>query len=251
MRAPTMVAMTSLSPAPRPLALFVTGTLFTVLFLAAPLAHQVPRASARDVLLLVAPAIVLLIALARPLPVLIYGLFPVSHLPLVVLRPELVSPTVYPTAWPLLAVVAAGAAYVAAASRRLAPKVMPTPGPRDLWVLVASALVALGPLIALILPALRRDVEPQTAALVAVLGPLASWYAVARLVPRLVLPPLLSSAAHAEAWHALAPPPPSDGAADPRARAHRRAFLVAALLAAVALGLAAAWYVIGPPPPNP
>jgi len=246
--------MTSSSPAPRPLALFATGMLFTALFLAAPLAHQVPRVAARDVLLLLAPAIVLLVALARPLPVLVYGLFPVSHLPLVLVRPELVTSTVYPTAWPLLAVVTAGAAYVAAASRRL---VIPTQGmprvaPRDRIALVATALIGLGPLIALILPAFGREVEPQTASLVAVLGPLASWYGVARLAPRLVLPPLLSRAAHAEAWHALVPPPPSDAlAAAALARRHRRAFLLAALVAALALGLAAAWYTFGPPPPSP
>lgn len=223
---------------PRPLALFVTGTLFTALFLAAPLAHQAVRPTARDVALLLVPTVVLLVALARPLAVLVYALFPASHLLLVALRPELASATVYRTPWPLLAVAGAGAAYIVAASRRLAPRALPTARIEGRVLVATGAVLALGPLLAFTLPALSRDAEPQTAALTAVLGPLAAWYAAGRLVPRLVAPPALTSMGHRDAWAALASRP----------RPRRRTFLIAAAFAVVALGLAAVWYAWGPLP---
>jgi len=229
-----------MTPAPRTLALFVTGTLFTALLLAAPLAHLALRPSGRDILLLLVPLIVLLITLVRPHPALLYGLFPMSHLPLIALRPDIASPMVYRAAWPLLAVLVAGGAWIVAASRRLTPPRLPDAAPRDLPLVTISALLALAPLIAIAWPALRRDVEPQAAALAAVLAPLASWYCVARLVPRLVLPPALSASGRDEALAALAHRPA------PR----RRAFLLAATLAALALVIAALWYTFGPPPPT-
>ncbi|MFO0746840.1 MAG: hypothetical protein U1F43_14385 [Myxococcota bacterium] len=228
-----------MSPAPRPLALFITGTLFTALFLAAPLAHQSLRPTARDLALLLVPTLVLLVCLARPLPALLYGLFPASHLALLAFRPDLAGPMVYRTAWPLLAVIGAGAGYLFAASRRLTPRALPPTSRSELPLVVGGALLALGPLLAFTLPALARDTEPQTAALTAVLGPLAAWYAAGRLLPRLVAPPALSGLAHREAWVAL------EGRPLPR----RRTFIIAAVLAALALALAALWYMWGPPPP--
>jgi len=225
--------------APRALALLITGLLFTALFLGVPLAHELPRPGARDLALALLPAVILMVAVARPHPALIYALFPAAHLPLVLLRPELAGSNIYRNAWPLLAVLGAGAAYLLAAARRLAPRpLLVAPAPRVL--LVVAAVLALAPLIAFMIPALGRDVEPQNAALAAVLGPTASWYAAGRLVPRLLTPPYLSAAGHRAAWAQLADRPPPK----------RKTFIIAALLAAVALGLAAVWYAWGPPPPS-
>lgn len=222
-------------PTPRPLSIFVAGATFTALLFALPLAWL--GLPARPLLLVLAtlPLLVLVGLLFRPAsPALSHLAFPLSHLPLLLVRPELTGPRVYGGATglvALLAVIGAGAAFVVAVNPRLdGSRFRPEP-----WSLAGLALV-LAPTLALFLPALATASAPWGSLLAVALAPLLAWWLVARVFARDVALPALETGHRVRALYRLRE----------RSRPRTPRLVLASVLTVLALALSAFWYLWSP-----
>lgn len=180
-------------PTSRPNLLLVAGLSVTVLAFGLPLAHLGVRLPGSGLALALLPVLTLLACSFRPATVLLtHFAFPVSHLPLLVTHPDLASREVYGGASGLLGLVAIASAFTVfliAATPTLRPPKRPTPlhAHPDLWRGLAIA-VAIGPILALALPALTAvDVDPLGAAVAMGCGLAVSVVAAGFWMPRLVL----------------------------------------------------------------
>jgi hypothetical protein len=239
-------------PTSRPTLLLVAGLSVTVLAFGLPLAHLGARLPGSSIGLGLLPLIALGACLFRPATTLLTHLvFPVSHLPLLITEPELASREVYGGASGLFGLVAIAIAFglfLVAATETLRPprKSVPLYAHPDLWRGFAIA-VAVGPILALALPALTAvDADPLGAAVAIGCGLAVSVLAAGFWMPKLVLG---RDAGRLGALLERAPlsPPPSSSfdprlvalARESRPSGARTAFVL--VISALALGGVAAW----------
>lgn len=236
-------------PTSRPTLLLVAGLSVTVLTFGLPLAHLGARLPGSSIGLALLPLLVLGACSLRPTITLLTHLaFPVSHLPLLLAQPELVSREVYGGAsglFGLVAVATAFAMFLGAATTTLRPPKnrIPLYAHPELWRGFAIA-VAVGPILALALPALTSvDADPLGASVAIGSGLAISVLAAGFWMPRLVLG---RDSGHARghfegtAGNASSSDPRLVALArQSRPSAARTAFVLA--IAAVALGGVAAW----------
>lgn len=215
--------------------MLVAGATFTALLFALPLAHLGQPLTAPVIALSTAPLIVLLALLLRPrLAYLSHLAFPLAHLPLLLLRPELAGPRIYGGPSGLVAfaaVIGAGAAFFVTVDPRLEaraarPSVLP-------WV---GLLLTLAVTFSLFAPALAAPKAPWGALLAVALAPLLSWWLVARLLTRDVALPTLAASHRVRALYRLRE----------RSRPRTSRLVLAAFLTVPALALTALWYLWSP-----
>lgn len=227
------------------LPLLFAGLAFTVLVLGLPMAHVGLRPRGVELVFVLLPLAALVAATLRPtLSLLTHLVVPVAHLPLLALHPELSGDTVYGGPKGLLALLAVAcsfAIYLAVATPRLRPHAAPSPLRARLRLpghpLVLGALIlTLATLAALFLPALSQRSAPWPAASAIVLGPILVWWLVARGLGQRVLPPTLDEGQRLRALHELAS----------RARPRPVILVLAALLAALSIGLGVFWSLWSP-----
>lgn len=236
-------------PTSRPTLLLVAGLSVTVLTFGLPLAHLGARLPGSSIGLALLPLLVLGACSLRPTTALLTHLaFPVSHLPLLLVEPELASREVYGGAsglFGLVAIATAFAMFLGAATATLRPpkKSVPLYAHPELWRGFAIA-VAVGPILALALPALTSlDADPLGASVAIGCGLAVSVLAAGFWMPRLVLGRDSGQAA-LRIEDTLATPSMSDPrlvalARESRPSTARTAF--ALVISAVALGGVAAW----------
>lgn len=184
-------------PTSRPVLLLIAGLSATLLTVALPLAYLRVRPSGFALGLLTLPFLVLLVTAARPnARWLTHFVFPASHLPLLVVQPELTSREVYGGLSGLVGLIAITIAYalfLTAATPSIRLRAPPrhtrhtwTAHP-DLWRILAI-LFALGPMLALALPSLTAvEPDPLGAAVAVGSGVAVAFVAVGWWMPRLVL----------------------------------------------------------------
>lgn len=180
-------------PTSRPTLLLVAGLCVTILTFGLPLAHLGVRLPGSSIGLALLPLVVLGACSLRPTTTLLTHLaFPVSHLPLLLVEPDLVSREVYGGAsglFGLVAVATAFAMFLGATTSTLRPpkKSVPLYAHPELWRGFAIA-VAVGPILALALPALTSiDADPLGASSAIGCGLAVSVLAAGFWMPRLVL----------------------------------------------------------------
>ncbi|MBL8783255.1 MAG: hypothetical protein JNJ59_00025 [Deltaproteobacteria bacterium] len=237
------------------LPLLFAGLAFTVLVLGLPMAHVGLRPRGIELAFVLLPLGAIVAATLRPnLTILTHLLVPVAHLPLLAVHPELTGDTVYggpKGLLALLAVAASFAIYLAVATPRKtsrgpaakgpAPRPEATPRERRLRLpahpLVLGALgLTLAVLAALFLPALSQRNAPWQALSAIALGPILVWWLVARGLGQRILPPTLDEGQRLRALHDLAQ----------SARPRPVILVLAALLAALSIGLGVFWSLWSP-----
>lgn len=182
-------------PTSRPVLLLIAGLSVTLLTVGLPLAHLRVRPSGLALGLATLPFLVLLVTAARPhVRWLTHFAFPASHLPLLVIQPELTSREVYGGLSGLVGLIAIAVAYAlfltaaTPSARRLAPNARATwTASPDVWRTLAI-LFAAGPILALVLPSLTAfEPDPLGAAVAVGSGIAIAFVAVGLWLPRLVL----------------------------------------------------------------
>ena len=188
----------ALLPTSRPVLLLIAGLSATLLTVALPLAHLRVRPSGLALGLLALPFLVLLVTAARPnARWLTHFVFPASHLPLLVVQPELTSREVYGGLSGLVGLIAIAIAYtlfLAAATPSIRRRTPPHHTPRRAWTAhpdvwrTLAILFAVGPMLALALPSLTAvEPDPLGAAVAVGSGVAVAFVAVGWWMPRLVL----------------------------------------------------------------
>jgi len=220
---------------PRSLPLIVSGLVFTMLCVGLPMLHLHLHPGGVTLLFLTLPPAVLVVMLFAPrLPALSHFAFPLAHLPVLLVHPELTGPRVYAGPAGLvafLAVVGAGTAYLVSTTPRLvASRARP-----ELLVAV-GAVLALAPLLALAVPALATDAAPWASLTCLAIGPVIAWWLVARGFVQQVGLPAVDPATRARSFYLLRD----------RIRPRPMTFVFAAIASALALGLIAFWYLWSP-----
>lgn len=180
-------------PTSRPTLLLVAGLSVTVLTFGLPLAHLGARLPGSSIGLALLPLLILGACSLWPTTTLLTHLaFPVSHLPLLLVEPELASREVYGGAsglFGLVAITTAFAMFLVAATPSLRPPRARVPlyAHADLWRGFAIA-IAVAPILALALPALTAvDADPLGATVAIGCGLAVSVVAAGFWMPRLVL----------------------------------------------------------------
>ena len=149
------------------------------------------------------PLLGLLVAVARPRPAWTLGLYPASHLPALIVAPELVGSRVFggpqgalatlavaAVAWTWLQLAARAAIPATArrAARRATPTEQPPAAPGGRWAWRARRVAGpfgAGVLVAFAAPGIvQREADPRAAVLSLLVGAVVVWYAVAELSPR-------------------------------------------------------------------
>lgn len=220
---------------PRPLPLVVSGLVFTMLALGLPLLHLRSSPSGLQVALIALPIAVLVTVLLVPgRAALSHFAFPLAHVPLMAALPELTGDRIYGGASGLLAfvaVVCAGAAYLVAATPRLVTRRV-----RPELIAVVGLVVALAVLVAFVFGVHGAKNAPWPALTGLVIGPLVAWWLVAHGLARHVALPTLDRAVRTRDLYALRE----------RSRPRLTTFVLAAVLAVVALALLAFFYLWSP-----
>jgi hypothetical protein len=174
--------------------MLVAGLSVTLLIVGLPLAHLGLRLQGVAVVLVALPLVVLLASAIRPeTRWLTHLVFPASHLPLLIARPELTSREVYGGLSGLIGLVAIAVSFVFYLMA-VTPRLNRGERPRtawhshpDLWRVLAI-LFAVGPTLALALPALTAlEPDPLGAAVALGIGVVVSALAVGLWLPRLTL----------------------------------------------------------------
>lgn len=181
-------------PTSRPILLLVAGLSVTLLIVGLPVAHLGTRLLGSMLALVGLPLLVLIASAIRPeTRWLTHLVFPASHLPLLIARPELTSREVYGGVSGLLGLIAIAVSYALylvavtpqkARGERVNSPVHSHPG---LWRILAIAF-AVGPTLALALPILTAlEPDPLGAAVALGSGVLVAALSVGWWMPRLTL----------------------------------------------------------------
>jgi len=173
-------------PSYRPTTLLASGLSLTLLLMVLPMAHLGFRPTGLQLGFIVVPVIALIACWLRPNTIwLTHFVFPASHLPLLLLHPDLTSPAVYGGLDGLVGLIAILVAVVvffgaasptlqreAASSNDRRSRVTHPLATHPLTWRVLAVLFTVGPALALTLPALTvPDVDPLNVALALGLGP--------------------------------------------------------------------------------